>query len=84
MAPDFNARVVRLAAASAAGEASARLRLAGERCNDYSRAEHCGAYQWAKAAGFYDDEGERGVFTLAFLSTLDSGAHGIGKLEGGV
>lgn len=66
--------IVRLGAAIAAGEAAARLRLAGylPRVSDTGRPDNHGAYQWAESAGFAEDHTLRSAFSHAFCDTLDT------------
>lgn len=69
-----SALLVRLAAATYAGEAAARLRHTGRlpRVSDTGRPEDFGAFQWAEACGFADCKELRSMFSHAFCDTLDA------------
>ena len=62
-----NAHAVRLFASYSAGQAARRLRDAGMSHDDICTPHESGAYQWAKAAGFFDDKAERSAFVMGFM-----------------
>lgn len=64
------AAAVRMCAAVEAGKVAARFRLEDLTPTGSGNPDEHGAYQWANATGFYDDQRERSMFTMGFMDEL--------------